>query len=57
MEGFLNDPEEYRLTGIFTKYWADRNAQKGKYSEESEVFSFACLSFYILFGTPIFSKE
>jgi serine/threonine protein kinase len=44
-------------TGLFTWGWADSNARVGNYSEKSEVYSFACLGYYILYGEPLFSRE
>jgi len=44
-------------TGIFTWGWADLQARNGKYSEKSEVYSFACLAFYMLKATPLFSRD
>jgi serine/threonine protein kinase len=44
-------------TGIFTWGWADANAREGKYSKECEVYSFACLGYYILRAKPLFSRD
>jgi serine/threonine protein kinase len=57
LESIGSTPGDPKQTGIFSMYWADWYAREGKYSEKSEVFSFACLSYYILFGKPLFSEE
>jgi len=44
-------------TGVFTWGWADFQAREGKYSKESEVYSFACLAFYMLTGEPLFTRD
>ena len=44
-------------TGLFTWGWADFNARVGQYSEKSEVYSFACLCFYMLTAKPLFSRD
>lgn len=44
-------------TGLYTWGWADHKARAGEYSKESEVYSFACLGYFILFGEPLFSRD
>jgi len=44
-------------TGVFSWGWADFQARQGKYSKESEVYSFACLAFYMLKGEALFTRK
>ena len=44
-------------TGVFSWGWADKFARDGNYSKASEVYSFACLSHYVLFANPLFNRE
>jgi len=44
-------------TGLFTWGWADKQARDGKYSKTSEVYSFACLAYYMLTATPLFTRD
>lgn len=46
-----------KQTGLFTWGWADIAARSGNYSEKSEVYSFACLCYYILFAQPLFTRD
>jgi len=44
-------------TGVFTWGWADKEAREGNYSKTSEVYSFACLTYYMLTATPLFTRD
>jgi len=43
--------------GVFTWGWADKQARAGNYSKTSEVYSFACMAYYMLTATPLFTRD
>lgn len=44
-------------TGVFTNSWADANARAGKYSKTSEVYAFALVAYYMIYGEQLFTKQ